>query len=70
MWKQLNLLFSKSVKNMKLLPAENFGNIKLYQQTAILKIIYNFRIEILLWTHRNFYFQKNCIHISMYFLLQ
>ena len=29
-----------------LLPAEKFGNINLHQQTVILKIIYDFRIEI------------------------
>ena len=46
MWKQLNRLFSKSVRNMKLLPAEKFGNINLYQQTVLLKIIFDFRIEI------------------------
>ena len=37
---------SKFVKNIKLLPAENFGNINFYQQTVLLKIIYDFRIEI------------------------
>ena len=31
---------------LKLLPAEKFGNINLYQQTVLLKIIYDFRIEI------------------------
>ena len=40
------LAFSKSVRNEKLLPAEKFGNIILYQQAVLLKIICNFRIEI------------------------
>ena len=31
---------------MTLLPAEKFGNINLYQQTVLVKIIYNFRIEV------------------------
>ena len=31
---------------MTLLPAEKFGNINLYQQTVLLKIIYDFRTEI------------------------
>ena len=34
---------SKPVKNVKLLPAEKFGNINLYQQTVLLKTIYDFR---------------------------
>ena len=32
-------------KNITLLPAEKFGNINLYQQTVLIKIIYDFRIE-------------------------
>ena len=47
MWKQLmNCLFSKSVKNMKLLQAEKFGNINLYQHTVLLKTICDFWTEI------------------------
>ena len=38
--------FQSLLKNITLLPAEKFGNINLYQQTVLLKIIYDFRIEI------------------------
>ena len=38
--------FQNLLKNITLLPAEKFGNINLYQQTVLLKIIYDFRIEI------------------------
>ena len=38
--------FQSLLKNIALLPAEKFGNINLYQQTVLLKIIYDFRIEI------------------------
>ena len=39
--------FQSLLKDITLLPAEKFGNINLYQQTVILKIIYDsFRIEI------------------------
>ena len=39
--------FQSLLKNITLLlPAETFGNINLYQQTVLLKIIYDFRIEI------------------------
>ena len=38
--------FQSLLKNITLLPAEKFGNINLYQQTILLKIIYDFRIEI------------------------
>ena len=37
------------MKNIKLLPAEKFGNINLYQQTVLLKIISDlrfYRIEV------------------------
>ena len=37
--------FQNLLKNIALLPAEKFGNINLYQQTVLLKIIYDFRIE-------------------------
>ena len=38
--------FQNLLKNITLLvlTAEKFGNIKLYQQTVLLKIIYDFRI--------------------------
>ena len=56
-FKQENLLYikwhlSKSwtfqilLKNVILLPAEKFDNINLYQKTVLLKIIYDFMIEI------------------------
>ena len=38
--------FQNLLKNITLLPAEKFRNINLYQHTALLKIIYDFRIEI------------------------
>ena len=38
--------FQNLLKNIALLPAEKFKNINLYQQTVLLKIIYDFRIEI------------------------
>ena len=34
------------LKNITLLPAEKFRSINLYQQTNLLKIIYDFGIEI------------------------
>ena len=37
--------FQNLLKNITLLPAGKFGNINLYQQTVLLKIIY-FRIEV------------------------
>ena len=37
--------FQSLLKNITLLPAEKFENINLYQQTVLLKIIYEFRIE-------------------------
>ena len=38
--------FQSFLKNITLLPVEKFGNINLYQHTVLLKIIYDFRIEI------------------------
>ena len=38
--------FQNVLKNTPLLPAEKFGNINLYQQTVLLNIIYDFRIDI------------------------
>ena len=58
MWKQLNRVFSKSVKIEKLLRAEKFGNINLYQQTVSLKKFATLGLKCLLWTNRNFRFQK------------
>ena len=34
------------LKNITLLTAVKFGNINLYQQTVLLRIIYDFRIEV------------------------
>ena len=36
----------KLLKNITLLPADKFGNINLYQQRILLKIIHDFMIEI------------------------
>ena len=44
--RKVTILISKSVENIKLLPAKKFENINLYQQTVSLKTIYDFRIEI------------------------
>ena len=38
--------FQSLLKNITLLPTEKIGNINLYQQTVLLKIICDFRIEI------------------------
>ena len=38
--------FQSLLKNIALLPAEKFGNINLYQQTVLIKITYDFTIEI------------------------
>ena len=38
--------FQSLLKDITLLPAEKIGNINLYQQTVLLKIIYDFRIAI------------------------
>ena len=66
MWKQLNWLFSKSVKNIKLLPAEKFGNINLYQQIVLLKIVYDFRwIEISFMDKWTFLISKK-LHSDIY----
>ena len=56
------------MKNIKLLPAEKFGNINLYQQTVLLKIIYDFRIETSFMEKQIFDFKK--LHSDMYFQLQ
>ena len=54
---------------MTLLPAEKFGNINLYQQTVLLKIIYDFRIEISFMEKQKFLISKK-LHSDMYFQLQ
>ena len=57
-FKQENLLYIKDIcqktiyirfkifKNITLLLAEKFGNMNIYQQTVLLKIIYDFRVQI------------------------
>ena len=45
-WVRKSDAFQSLLKNITLLPAQKFGNINLYQQTVLLKIIYDFRIEI------------------------
>ena len=60
-FKQENLsenLIHCLLKNITLLPAEKLGNINLYQQTVLLKIIYGFRIEISFIEKQIFYFKK------------
>ena len=37
-------IFQNLLKNGTLLPAEKFGNINLYKQTVLLKLIYGFWI--------------------------
>ena len=55
---------SKSVKNMKLLPAEKFGTINSYQQTVSLKIIDDFKIEISFIGKQKFFIQ-NAINVFL-----
>ena len=50
--------FQSLLKNITLLPAEKFGNINLYQQTVLLKIIYDFRIEISFMEKQKFLISK------------
>ena len=38
--------FQNLLKDITQLPAERFGDINLYQQTVLSKIIYDFRIKI------------------------
>ena len=46
--------FQSLLKNITLLPAEKFGNVNLYQQTILLKIIYDFRVQISFIENINF----------------
>ena len=59
--------FQNLLKNIKPLPAAKFGNINLYQQTVLLKIIYDFRSEISFMDEQKV--QKDSIQIGMYFQL-
>ena len=61
--------FQSLLKNIALLPAEKFGNINLYQQTVLLKIIYDFRIEIYFMEKEKFLISKK-FHSDMYFQYQ
>ena len=61
--------FRSLLKNITLLPAEKFGNINLYRQKVLLKIIYDFRIEISFMEKRKFLISKK-LHSDMYFQLQ
>ena len=59
-YKMKSYAFQSLLKNitLSLLPAAKFGNINLYQQTVLLKIIYDFRTKTFLWKNRNFWSQK------------
>ena len=61
--------FQNLLKNITLLPAVKFVNIKLHQQTVLLKIIYDFRIGISLMDKFKFLISKK-VHSDMYFQLQ
>ena len=61
--------FQNLLKNIALSPAEKFGNINLCQQTVLLKIIYEFRIEISFMEKWKFLISKK-LHSDMYFQLQ
>ena len=60
--------FQSLLKNITLLPAEKFGNINLYLQTVLFKIIYDFKIEISLMGKYKFLISKK-LHSDMYFQL-
>ena len=57
------------LKHITLLPAKRFGNINLYQQTVLLKMIYDFRSEISFMEKLKFLI-SNRHHSDMYFQLQ
>ena len=61
--------FQRLLKNITLLTAEKFGNINLYQQTVLLKIVYDFRTEISFIEKEKFLISKK-LHSDMYFQLQ
>ena len=61
--------FQSLLKNVTLLPAEKFGNINFYQQTVLLKMNYDFRIEISFMEKQKFLFSKQ-LHSDMYLQLQ
>ena len=61
--------FQNLLKNIALSPAEKFGNINLCQQTVLLKIIYEFRIEISFMEKYKFLISKK-LHTDTHFQLQ
>ena len=61
--------FQSLLKNIALLPAKKFGNINLHQQRVLLKIIYDFRIEIYFMEKEKFLISKK-FHSDMYFQYQ
>ena len=50
--------FQNMLKNITLLPAENFGNTNLYQHAVLLKIIYDFKTEISFREKYKFFISK------------
>ena len=63
------LYISRFLKNITLLPAEKFGNIILNQETVLLKMIYDFRIEFSFMEKYKFLIPKK-LRSNMYFQLQ
>ena len=61
--------FQNLLKNITLLPAVKFRNINLYQQTVLLKMIYDFRIEISFMEKYKFLISKK-LHTDTHFQLQ
>ena len=61
--------FQNLLKHITLLPAKKFGNVNLYQQTVLLKMIYDFRSEISFMEKLKFSISKRH-HSDMYFQLQ
>ena len=59
---------SKFLKNITLLLAEKFGNMNIYQQTVLLKIIYDFRAQISFMKKYKFLISKKP-HSDMYLQL-
>ena len=58
--------FQNLLKNITLLPAVKFRNINLYQQTVLLKMIYDFRIEISFMDKQKFLISKSSIAINVF----
>ena len=62
-------IFQNLLKNGTLLPAEKFGNINLYKQTVLLKLIYGFWIGMSFMDKYKFLISTK-LHSDMYFQLQ